>query len=208
MCELLSNIDHLVYAVDDLLKGMEQMKYLFGVSPSLGGHHPNFATHNALLGLGANTYLEIIAIDPSLPRPTQGWPLGLTENQESRLQTWAVKSKLNDPALIPPIFGTAIEGSRLTRAGKSLAWKLTDPWVMKYDGVLPFLIDWGDTDHPAADLPQAGVLQGMMIKHPQGKKVGILFENLDLGKDFVRHGENVEMIAEIRQEDGKIITLR
>lgn len=208
MRELLSGIDHLVYAVSDLRQGMKHMEDLFGVAPSPGGHHPDFGTHNALLGLGPETYLEIIAIDPSLSRPAQGWPFGLSEKQKSKLQTWAVKSVLSQASLVPTVFGVVSHGSRQTRSGKFLSWKLTDPWLMGYDGLIPFLIDWGQTEHPATDLPQVGILESIQMKHPRAEEVRSSLEVLDIDTDFVQISERVEMRALIRQRDGKLITLQ
>ncbi len=208
MRELLSEIDHLVYVVSDLQQGMKHMEDLFGVAPSPGGHHPDFGTHNALLGLGPETYLEIIAIDPSLSRPAQSWPFGLSEKQKSKLQTWAVKSVLSRASLVPPVFGVVSQGSRQTRSGKLLSWKLTDPWLMGYDGLIPFLIDWGQTEHPATDLPQVGSIEGIQMKHSRAEEVRSSLEVLDIDADFVQASERVEMRALIRQTDGKLITLQ
>lgn len=208
MSRFLDKIDHLVYAVTDLEVGMREMQKLFGVAPALGGHHPDFGTHNALLGLGDKTYLEVIAINTSLPCPDRGWPFGLSANQESRLQTWALKLELSQPSLLTSLFGNVSDGSRLTKSGKLLSWKLTDPWLMPFDGVLPFLIDWGDTEHPAVDLPQVGVVDNIRVNHPGAGEVRAVMDAMDLDNDFIQYGESVGIIAEIRQEDGKIITLK
>ena len=208
MRDFLSSIDHLVYTVDDLQQGLEYMEGLFGVAPALGGHHPDFGTYNALLGLGPESYLEIIAIDKSLPRPGQGWPFGLSEYQVSGFQTWAIKSDLSDSSLIPSIFGTILKGSRRTNSGKLLSWKLTDPWLMPLDGVIPFLIDWGETEHPAVDLPQAGILEDIHVKHPGATEVQSTLQVLDLDSNFVQYGDRVEMKALIRLGNGKLVSLQ
>ena len=45
------------------------MSSRLGVAPVPGGKHALMGTHNQLLGLGRETYLEVIAIDPAAPAP-------------------------------------------------------------------------------------------------------------------------------------------
>lgn len=63
------HLDHLVYAVADLLAGMDEIEQLLGVRPVAGDRHPQYGTHNALLSLGPKTYLEIVAADPDRTPP-------------------------------------------------------------------------------------------------------------------------------------------
>jgi catechol 2,3-dioxygenase-like lactoylglutathione lyase family enzyme len=61
--------DHLVLAARDLDAGAAWLESLLGVKLAQGGKHARMGTHNRLLGLGDNFYLELIAIDPDAVAP-------------------------------------------------------------------------------------------------------------------------------------------
>ncbi len=69
---MIENVDHLIFLAPDLDRGMDHVENLLGIRPVRGGRHPAFGTHNALLSLGPSTYLEVMASDPGLPRPSRG----------------------------------------------------------------------------------------------------------------------------------------
>ena len=89
--EYLQKVDHLVYGTPDLNRGIEEIEKLLGVRATPGGKHPGRGTHNALLGLGPTTYLEIIAPDPEQPQPKTPRPFGLDGLKQPGLIAWAAK---------------------------------------------------------------------------------------------------------------------
>ena len=85
-------LDHLVYAVPDLDDAVRDFEARSGVRPTPGGRHPGRGTHNALVALGPDRYLEIIAPDPTQPAPAEPRAFGLDGLRAPRVATWAAKA--------------------------------------------------------------------------------------------------------------------
>jgi hypothetical protein len=102
-------LDHLVYGVQHLERGIDQFHRLTGVEPAIGGQHKGLGTHNAIFSLGDNTYFEIIAPDPSqgvdcaIPK----W-MGMDKSPLPRMLTWAVRVNIDDRAQEEAAFDSAV----------------------------------------------------------------------------------------------------
>jgi hypothetical protein len=162
-------IDHIIYAAPDLEAATAEIEQRFGVRAAGGGRHMGQGTHNKLLALGPRTYLEIIAPDPEQPEPTAPRPYGVDGVTSGRLVGWAVACHDIEKALasvrakgFDP--GDVIDGHRLTATGTLLKWRLTRNALT--GGLIPFLINWGETRHPASSAPGGLVLESLHIEHP------------------------------------------
>ncbi len=198
-------IDHLVYVAPDLEAGIAQIEGQLGVTPVAGGRHPDFGTHNALLSLGPTTYLEILAQDPSLPPPRRGRLTDVWGPAARGLFTWVAKSpniqESLDRAAAP--LGVAQPCSRLKPDGTVLAWSLSDPFVGRLGGAVPFLIDWGESPHPALSAPHAGTLEALAIHHPDPARVETILASLGLSQN-VEKADRPCLVARIRTPRGLV----
>jgi hypothetical protein len=161
----------LVYATTDLARGIEQIDDLLGVRPTIGGRHLGRGTHNALVALGTDVYLEIIAADPDQPDPPTPRLFGLDGLKEPRLATWAAKSRDLDgvrarAAASNILLGRITDGNRRRADGVMLAWRYTDPATVVSEGLIPFFIDWGESPNPALSAPQGARLVALRAEHP------------------------------------------
>ncbi len=147
-------LDHLVIAAADLRAGVAWVEAAVGVPLEPGGRHELFGTHNALLSLGSDAYLEVIAVDPDAPVPSRPrW---------FALDTPAMRERLADgPALVHWVAAAdALDGHpdaiEVTRGDNR--WTLTVPadGSLPHGGIAPSLIAW-HTTAPAARLPDRGV---------------------------------------------------
>lgn len=162
-------VDHLVYAVPDLAAAVAEVEERFGVRAEAGGKHSGLGTHNALVALGPQTYLEIIAADPGQPRPSRGRPFGVDDVRCGALAGWALACDDIDAAVARARrhgyeAGEVAEGHRAGPTGPALRWRLTLNAIA--GGLIPFLISWGDTEHPARSAPHGLTLEAFHLEHP------------------------------------------
>jgi Glyoxalase-like domain len=162
-------IDHLVHATPDLDATVAELAGR-GLVLSPGGAHDGLGTRNALADLGGGAYLEVIGPDLEQPEPAQPRPFGIDGLREPRLVAWAVlvadldaavaaaRSRGHDP-------GAARDMARLRGDGVRLAWRLTPPPAAVPE-VVPFLIAWGDTEHPSRTAVRGARLESFTAAHP------------------------------------------
>lgn len=199
-------IDHLVYAAPRLEAGIEAVEAKLGVRPVRGGRHPSFGTHNALAALGPAVYLEVIAPDPDLPVPSAGVGFGAGAVERPRLVTWAVRTNEIERLAAAAGLGPVSEGRRERADGSWLTWRLTDPYEERLGGVVPFLIDWGDTPHPARSAPGDAELLTLRLEHPAPGVVRARLNRLGLEME-VTEGERPGLAALVRA-GGRELVLR
>ena len=210
--------DHLVYAAPNLEEAIDKLTERLGVRPSAGGRHPN-GTHNALLALSNSCYLEIIAPDPSQCNQDSGQPpaFGLDRLRVPRLVTWAVlATSLEEVASASQAAGydpgVAIDGSRVRPDGVELSWRTTkrpetqEGWPPPGDGLVPFLIEWGDeTPHPSSTSAQGVRLLELSLFHPRPAEVQPMLSALHI-EILVTAGPSPAMRARLETPLG-IVTL-
>ena len=182
-CEL----DHLVVATDSLEHGAAYITDKLGVEPSGGGKHDAMGTHNRLLKLGREIYVEVIAIDPDtgptgFPRwfnlDNPAFQAGL--KTKPRLVAWVARTD-NIDSVAAEIFQQRVQVRAMRRG--ALQWRFagTDDGSLPGDGLIPHLIQWEVPDHPARMLPESDCrLIGLEGAHPDPGSVQAVISRLGL----------------------------
>jgi hypothetical protein len=168
---LTATVDHLVYACPDLDAAVTEIERATGVRAAAGGHHLGLGTHNALLALGERTYLEIIAPDPAQHETVPPRPFGLDDLAVPALRGWAaapadLEAAVLDARAAGYDYGDIVGRRRRTMDGGELSWRMTTASASPATGVLPFLIDWQDSAHPAPGAPAGLLLEEFRLFAP------------------------------------------
>lgn len=169
-CEM----DHLVVTAGTLDSGINYVQRQLGVILQTGGQHVRMGTHNALLRLGKKLYLEVIAVDPTIPAPQRPrWFQldDLNDNGKPRLTTWVIRTTdIRNAVSAMSVSPGPIEP--MSRG--ELSWRISIPADGKllFDGLLPSVIEWGTAQHPAERLTDVSVtLVRLEGRHPQSQSV-------------------------------------
>ncbi len=161
----MSTLDHLVVAASTLEEGSRWVEERLGAPVEDGGRHETFGTHNRLVSLGSESYLEVIAIDPGAPAPARPrW---------FELDTTAMRERLAaGPALVHWVVrveSLAGEADVVELRRGSNEWALTVPadGRMPLGGLAPSRIRWR-TPPPSTLLPDRGIrLVELILSTPQ-----------------------------------------
>jgi len=201
-------LDHLVYAVPDLAAAVAELEESLGLPFLAGGRHPEWGTRNAILPLGPASYLEVIGPDPESAAGVAPTVFGIDRLSAPRLVAWAARGT-DLPGLTARARGQGIElgapspGSRVRPDGTVVKWTLTDPTQGRAGGVLPFFIEWGSGEHPAAGAEAETELLDFSAQHPDPESVSAQLRILGIGLDVVR-GPAAALLATLQTRDGAL----
>jgi hypothetical protein len=202
-------LDHITIVSPTVASGVEYVRQMLGVTPQPGGEHPRMGTHNALLKLGDEIFLEVIAVNPDAPAPDRPRWFALDHlapDTAPRLATWVART--NDVQAAVAASPVALGNSEPMSRG-SLNWLITIPHdgSLPLHGIAPTLIQWHNGPHPANKLQDQGCtlvkLEGF---HPQADKISSLLHSAGFQGGFVVYplaaGEQPYLVAHIQTLGG------
>ncbi len=199
--------DHFLVGCDFLENGIQFIKDKTGIEAVRGGKHPGVGTHNALISLGKNVYLEIIAPDPDAPALVSRYAF-LRDLSSPQLFYWAAGThdieKLEaDYKKAGYTTGGVSPGSRRRTDGILLQWK-TLFIETEFSDLVPFFIQWDSNSlHPSTDAPAGCTVEHFEIQTAQKEKVQKIFKGLQLNVP-VEAGEKNRLVLILQTPKGKI----
>ena len=190
----MTTIDHIAVAASSLEVGVAYVEEMLGVSVPKGGEHPSMATHNHLMQLGNNTFLEVIAINTEMTAPVRPRWFGLDDpfvresiEKQPRLHTWIVNSS--------DIHGIAKqcdseckfnigEITAVSRGELNWHFAIPDDGRLLASGLVPYVMQWDGQEqagfsHPSQGMADLGCeLVGLELHHPQATWLASILDSI------------------------------
>lgn len=149
------------------------------------GQHPGRGTHNALLSLGERCYLEIISPDPE--QDGGPWAEGIPDTDQPTLFYWAIA--VPDLAALSRQLPNKLTGGRSPKQGArtspdlgEIRWSMLMPEQTVHRAQLPFLLDWGDSRHPAEVAPRGCSIASVAVQSPHANELQRIFKAMDFAQ--------------------------
>ena len=166
-------IDHLVIGARTLTEGVNYVKDLLGVDMPYGGVHPKMGTHNHLMRIGNDTFLEIIAVNHDIEPPNRPRWFGLDDpfgrqqiEQQPSLLTWVVNTQDIKNLMRQSAFSLG-KAELINRGNLTWYFGLPDDGRLLAGGMLPYAIEWQTDEYPSAKMADLGCrFSGLEIYHP------------------------------------------
>jgi hypothetical protein len=153
-------------------------------------------------------YLEIIGPDPDQPRPAGARRFGIDELKTPQLEGWVAKGTHLDQFVARARqsgvnLGDVIMGRRKRPDGVTLTWTYTDPNVVIEDRLIPYVIDWGTSPHPAKTAAPGATLIALRAEHPDPAHLEKMLRDIGLHLPVTR-GPKPGLIATIDGPKGRV----
>jgi len=135
-------LDHVLIAVGDLSAAASVLEGRYGLTSIEGGRHPGWGTANRVVPLGA-AYLELVAVVDHAQASKSAFGSWVAHGSSDSLRPlgWAVRTDDLD-AVATRLHLAVAAGSRETRDGRRLQWRLAGVEQSAAQPTLPFFIQW------------------------------------------------------------------
>lgn len=203
-------LDHIVLAAQDVQAAVEEIAAATGVRAELGGRFEGRGVYNHLLALQDGAYLEIIGPDPQQAEHEGALPFGMHLTEQTKVAHWCAKAGAEIEQRVASAqeagydLGEVRPLGRVLADGTRLDWRLSiGGWPPLMDGLVPFLIDWGEALHPSETAVKGCTLVDFYGRHPDPAAVqaGLAAVGVELR---VERGDETALFATLEGPGGRI----
>ena len=192
-------LDHIILAINDLQLGIQDFTRRTGVKPELGGEHRGRGTHNALVSLADQRYLEIVAPISAHPDSTLA---NFVQMKELTPFHWVLRTRdMRSLVALLRAKGFPVSdpkpGSRVRPDGTVLSWQLArlEDSTLR---VAPFFIEWSPSSpHASTSAPGGCQLSDLHLVERRAERLSLLLNTLGF-RAHVDSGPQSRMSVSLR----------
>jgi hypothetical protein len=207
-------LDHLTVIAPTLAEGVAHVRSCLGLDVPFGQRHGYMGTHNHLLQLGGEVYLEIVALDPDGVPPGRARWFGLDDQKAvradwdagRRLRGWVARTDTIDTVLAGRsyVFGRKVS---LPWSEPSFAFAIPDNGSLPLGGAAPSIIDRRGKPRAMAAIADLGArLRSFTLEHPDPAGISKLYRDLAIDRppavvpgDSIRYRARIETPAGVKE---------
>lgn len=179
-------LDHLTIVAPDLAEGVAHVRDCLGLDVPFGQRHAYMGTHNHLMRLGGQVYLEIVALDPEGAQPPHRRWFGLDDRKQvraawdagRRLRGWVARTDVIDAVLAgrESMFGRKVA---LPRDAPAFDFAIPRDGSLPLGGAAPAIIDRRGKPRSMATIADLGArLVSFTLDHPDPAAIAGLYREL------------------------------
>ncbi len=210
---LIPNLDHLVIAAANLTTGVDYIRQALDVDIPYGGQHPQMGTHNHLMRIGEQIFLEVIAVNSDAEQPTRPRWYGLDDpfvresiSQQPRLVGWVVNTTNISDIVSKARFAFG-QPELISRGNLSWHFCLPEDGRLLAGGLVPYVMKWNTEVHPAASMADCGCkFQKIDLYHPNASWLRSILEKIRVDHlvtvNDIDNNQTAYMIASINTPSG------
>ena len=213
--------DHIAIGASNLNDGVDWVESQLQVKIPMGGKHDKMGTHNHVLSSGNDTYLEVLAKDPSAPPSGRPKWFGLDDPKVElslykapRIIGWVCRTKniKRTLALLEDLGVETDLGKPTEMSRGSLKWKFS----LRKDGLIPLwgsapiLIEWSDSKHVSNYMADEGLrFKKLHIETPHKNALQNLLWTLNFNDDrfSINKAQDTCITATYQLKDGKEVSI-
>lgn len=200
------HLDHIVLATYNIDVGMQQFEQMTGVRPIFGGKHKSGYTQNAIVSLGDDLYIEILA-----PQDTEKARSGMKHFDKYQQITplgWAINTD-NIQTTHNNLKSFGYKTGKVKTSSRAEPGKATVVWhsvkIKEEIQQKPMMIQWDDMAlHPAKSQEAVCSLESFGLANPESEDLKKLVSQLNIDGLNIKQADNTSISLSLSCPTGTV----